>query len=114
MAIVLDEGFLRRFRMAPVAGGEDPQAAGLHKGFQFGLHGPEFGLAVAGLFEFNFGDTEVFYLMLELFALMIALTEKRVDVDRWLVSMAEVGAAAWSNSPRTPFVRMEPGLSSRP
>ncbi len=72
------------------------------------------GLAVAGLFEFNFGDTEVFYLMLELFALMIALTEKRVDVDRWLVSMAEVGAAARSNSSRTPFVRMEPGLSSRP
>jgi len=30
------------------------------------------GLTVAGLFEFNFGDTEVFYLMLNLFALVIA------------------------------------------
>lgn len=28
------------------------------------------GLTVAGLFEFNFGDTEVFYLMLELYALI--------------------------------------------
>ena len=33
------------------------------------------GLTVAGLFEFNFGDTEVFYLMLDLFALVIASTE---------------------------------------
>lgn len=32
-------------------------------------------LTVAGLFEFNFGDTEVFYLMLNLFALVTAWTE---------------------------------------
>lgn len=33
------------------------------------------GLAVAGLFEFNFGDTEVFYLMLDLMALVVAVIE---------------------------------------
>jgi hypothetical protein len=33
------------------------------------------GLAVAGLFEFNFGDTEVFYLMLNLFALVVVSLE---------------------------------------
>jgi len=33
------------------------------------------GLAYAGLFEFNFGDTEVFLIMLELFALLIASIE---------------------------------------
>jgi O-antigen ligase len=32
-------------------------------------------LAVAGLFEFNFGDTEVFWLLLDLFALVIAFIE---------------------------------------
>jgi O-antigen ligase len=33
------------------------------------------GLTYAGLFEFNFGDTEVFYLMMDLFALMVASME---------------------------------------
>ncbi len=33
------------------------------------------GLTCAGLFEFNFGDTEVFYLMLEYFALIVASLE---------------------------------------
>ncbi|HVG23816.1 MAG TPA: O-antigen ligase family protein [Thermoanaerobaculia bacterium] len=33
-------------------------------------------LAVAGLFEFNFGDTEVFYLMLDLFALIVVQMER--------------------------------------
>ncbi|HEX7151163.1 MAG TPA: O-antigen ligase family protein [Thermoanaerobaculia bacterium] len=33
------------------------------------------GLTWAGLFEFNFGDTEVFYIMLDLFALVIASIE---------------------------------------
>jgi hypothetical protein len=33
-------------------------------------------LTVAGLFEFNFGDTEVFYLMLNLFALVVASSEQ--------------------------------------
>jgi O-antigen ligase len=35
------------------------------------------GLAVAGLFEFNFGDTEVFYIMLDLYALIVAVMEDR-------------------------------------
>ncbi|HYC92246.1 MAG TPA: O-antigen ligase family protein [Thermoanaerobaculia bacterium] len=33
-------------------------------------------LTVAGLFEFNFGDTEVFYVMLNLFALIVAKLER--------------------------------------
>ena len=33
-------------------------------------------LTVAGLFEFNFGDTEVFYLMLNLFALVVVPLER--------------------------------------
>jgi hypothetical protein len=33
-------------------------------------------LTVAGLFEFNFGDTEVFYLMLNLFALIAVSLER--------------------------------------
>lgn len=37
------------------------------------------GLAYAGMFEFNFGDTEVFYLMLELFALIVAYLEVPVE-----------------------------------
>ncbi|HEX6177419.1 MAG TPA: O-antigen ligase family protein, partial [Thermoanaerobaculia bacterium] len=36
-------------------------------------------LAVAGLFEFNYGDTEVFYLMLELMALLVAFLERPAD-----------------------------------
>jgi O-antigen ligase len=34
------------------------------------------GLASAGLFEFNFGDTEVFWVMLDVFALVIAFIER--------------------------------------
>jgi len=33
-------------------------------------------LTVAGLFEFNFGDTEVFYMMLNLFALVVVQLEQ--------------------------------------
>ena len=33
-------------------------------------------LTVAGLFEFNFGDTEVFYMMLNLFALVVVQLER--------------------------------------
>ena len=33
-------------------------------------------LAVAGLFEFNFGDTEVFWILLDICALVVAFTEK--------------------------------------
>jgi O-antigen ligase len=34
------------------------------------------GLAAAGLFEFNFGDTEVFLMLLDVCALVIAFTER--------------------------------------
>jgi O-antigen ligase len=34
------------------------------------------GLAVAGLFEFNFGDTEVFWMMLDVYAIVIASLEQ--------------------------------------
>lgn len=34
------------------------------------------GLAAAGMFEFNFGDTEVFWVLLDVFALVIAFTEQ--------------------------------------
>jgi O-antigen ligase len=37
-------------------------------------------LTVAGLFEFNFGDTEVFYLMLNLFALVVVSLEQAQPV----------------------------------
>ena len=35
-----------------------------------------FGLAAAGLFEFNFGDTEVFWILLDVSALVVAFTEQ--------------------------------------
>lgn len=38
------------------------------------------GLAVAGMFEFNFGDTEVFLAMLDIFALVVAYVERNEDV----------------------------------
>lgn len=38
------------------------------------------GLVVAGMFEFNFGDTEVFLVMLDVFALAIAYVERNEDV----------------------------------
>ena len=38
-------------------------------------------LTIAGLFEFNFGDTEVFYLMLNLFALVVVELEERTEPD---------------------------------
>ena len=34
------------------------------------------GLAAAGMFEFNFGDTEVFWIMLDIYALVIAYLER--------------------------------------
>jgi O-antigen ligase len=34
------------------------------------------GLATAGLFEFNFGDTEVFWILLDVMALVVAFTER--------------------------------------
>lgn len=61
------------------------------------------GLTTAGLFEFNFGDTEVFYLMLELFALVIASIE--VLDPRFAVA----GAAAAVNEPAPDVVGEKPG-----
>jgi len=40
------------------------------------------GLAVAGLFEFNFGDTEVFYIMLDLYALIVVVMEGSEPVEQ--------------------------------
>lgn len=51
------------------------------------------GLSAAGLFEFNFGDTEVFYLLLEMMALTVAFMEKEHGAEEWLASMGEVGDA---------------------
>ena len=39
------------------------------------------GLTAAGMFEFNFGDTEVFWIMLDVFALVIAATERPDPVN---------------------------------
>jgi O-antigen ligase len=52
------------------------------------------GLAVAGLFEFNFGDTEVFYLTLELMALIVVILERP--------------AAPATNEPQPPLVAAGP------
>jgi O-antigen ligase len=58
-------------------------------------------LTVAGLFEFNFGDTEVFYLMLNLFALVCvcleraepnALLAERVPPEKLVLSPAAMQA----------------------
>lgn len=49
--------------------------------------------AVAGLFEFNFGDTEVFYLMLNLAALVVAAVERPEPVPNE-VALAGVPAPA--------------------
>ena len=45
-------------------------------------------LAVAGLFEFNFGDTEVFYLMLNLMALVAAWTDSNEPVPELVPAVA--------------------------
>jgi O-antigen ligase len=42
------------------------------------------GLACAGLFEFNFGDSEVFWIMLDLFALVVASTEPPLPDAGWV------------------------------
>jgi hypothetical protein len=33
-------------------------------------------MAAAGMFEFNFGDTEVFWILLDVFAIVIAFIER--------------------------------------
>lgn len=50
------------------------------------------GLAVAGLFEFNFGDTEVFYMLLNLMALTIVMMEASREAAGSAVPL-ESGAA---------------------
>jgi len=45
-------------------------------------------LTVAGLFEFNFGDTEVFYLTLNLFALVAAWTESNEQAEELVPALA--------------------------
>ncbi|HUP48492.1 MAG TPA: O-antigen ligase family protein [Thermoanaerobaculia bacterium] len=52
------------------------------------------GLAVAGMFEFNFGDTEVFYLTLELMALIVAFLERPAGL-----AMNEVGERVVAGDP---------------
>lgn len=48
-------------------------------------------LTVAGLFEFNFGDTEVFYLMLNLFAL-VCVSLERAEPNALLAERVPAGA----------------------
>ncbi|PYQ30556.1 MAG: hypothetical protein DMF56_07030 [Acidobacteria bacterium] len=50
-------------------------------------------LTVAGLFEFNFGDTEVFYLMLNLMALVAAWTDSNERVPDLVPAVASGGQA---------------------
>lgn len=52
------------------------------------------GLAVAGLFEFNFGDTEVFYVMLDLYALTSVMLEAERTEPVNELGMAAVPVAA--------------------
>jgi len=55
------------------------------------------GLFVAGMFEFNFGDTEVFLALLDVFALVIAFTSchsERSEEPGWDGRSAEVAIAA--------------------
>jgi O-antigen ligase len=49
------------------------------------------GLAAAGLFEFNFGDTEVFLALLDIFALVIAWTERPLVSNERLPAGVAVG-----------------------
>lgn len=50
-------------------------------------------LTVAGLFEFNFGDTEVFYLTLNLFALVVVAIERPEPSTNEVTAMAVPAAA---------------------
>jgi hypothetical protein len=52
------------------------------------------GLTIAGLFEFNFGDTEVFYIMLDLYALIaVSIETEQAQPVNELVPMAVPVAA---------------------
>jgi O-antigen ligase len=49
------------------------------------------GLVVAGMFEFNFGDTEVFLAMLDLFALVIASVERNEGAPAAVAQLQTAG-----------------------
>ena len=49
------------------------------------------GLAAAGMFEFNFGDTEVFWIMLDIYALVIAFTERPLRSNEPAAAVVGVG-----------------------
>jgi len=49
------------------------------------------GLAAAGMFEFNFGDTEVFWIMLDIYALVIAFTERPLRSNEPAAPVVGVG-----------------------
>ncbi|HUP59892.1 MAG TPA: O-antigen ligase family protein [Thermoanaerobaculia bacterium] len=61
-------------------------------------------LTVAGLFEFNFGDTEVFYLMLNLFALLAASTQEGGRPVRHGLTADETSALHGPNVPASAAV----------
>ncbi|HKR66099.1 MAG TPA: O-antigen ligase family protein, partial [Thermoanaerobaculia bacterium] len=51
-------------------------------------------LTIAGLFEFNFGDTEVFYMMLNLFALVAVQVERPEPVNEPVRGLVPEAAGA--------------------
>jgi O-antigen ligase len=63
-------------------------------------------LAVAGLFEFNFGDTEVFWMMLDVFALVIAFIETGVGVGELGVGVGNGRSVA--STPYSPLATPQP------
>ncbi|HSP13780.1 MAG TPA: O-antigen ligase family protein [Thermoanaerobaculia bacterium] len=66
------------------------------------------GLAYAGLFEFNFGDTEVFLVMLELFALVTA------SIEAAQLAMNEPGAVAVPGDGAPAFAGPSPAQAGAP
>ena len=51
------------------------------------------GLAAAGMFEFNFGDTEVFWIMLDIYALVIAFLERPLAPNEPLAEAVAVNGS---------------------
>jgi hypothetical protein len=50
------------------------------------------GLAAAGMFEFNFGDTEVFWIMLDIYALVIAFLERPLPTNEHFAGVVPVNS----------------------
>lgn len=75
------------------------------------------GLAYAGLFEFNFGDSEVFWVMLDLYALVIASIEPQLPNPAWAAlpaSLPERPPPAGATESVPPFSgRFGPLMGSR-